>query len=81
MLGGQPSSSGRQARSREVYNLLLSWPPSNRGAGARAARFDRRAASDVAGVWHLPVLRAIRRLASGVVPERAALRAAREPSG
>jgi hypothetical protein len=50
------ASSGRQARRREVYNPLLSWSPSNRGAGAGAARFDRRAASDIAGMRYLPVL-------------------------
>ena len=56
MLAVRPISASLQAHSREVYNLLLSWSPSNRGAGARAARFDRRAASDIAGVRHLPIL-------------------------
>ena len=56
MLTGRLARSGRQARMREVYNLLLSWSPSNRGAGAGAARFDRRAASDFAGMRYLPVL-------------------------
>ena len=50
MLTGRSASSGRQARRREVYNLLLSWSPSIRGAGAGAARFDRRAASDIASM-------------------------------
>jgi hypothetical protein len=56
VLTGRLASSGRQARRREVYNPFLSWSPSNRGAGAGAARFDRRAASDVADVRHLSVL-------------------------
>ena len=50
MLTGRSASSGRQARRREVYNLLLSWSPSIRGADAGAARFDRRAASDIASM-------------------------------
>jgi hypothetical protein len=56
MRPGRPASAGRQARRREVYNLLLSWSPPNRGAGAGAARFDRRAATDFAGMRYVPVL-------------------------
>lgn len=56
MMTVRPARVGRQAHSCEVYNLLLSWSPSNRGAGAGAARFDRRAAIDVAGMQHLQVL-------------------------
>jgi hypothetical protein len=52
----RPASVGRQARRREVYNPLLSWSPSNRGADAGAARFDRRAAGDGPGMRFLPVL-------------------------
>jgi hypothetical protein len=52
----RPARSGRQTRSREVYNPHLSWSLSIRGADAGAVRFDRRAAIDLAGVQHLPVL-------------------------
>jgi hypothetical protein len=52
----RPARSGRQARSREVYNPLLSWSLSIRGADAGAVRFDGRAAADVAGMRQLPVL-------------------------
>jgi hypothetical protein len=37
----RPARSGRQARSREVYNPLLSWSVSNRGVHTRAVRFDQ----------------------------------------
>jgi hypothetical protein len=37
----QPARSRRQARSREVYNPLLSWSVSNRGVHTRAVRFDQ----------------------------------------
>jgi hypothetical protein len=52
----RPARSGRQTRSHEVYNPHLSWSLSMRGADAGAVRFDRRAATDLAGVRHLPVL-------------------------
>ena len=50
------ASSGRQAQSREVYNPLQSWSPRNRGAHTGEAFFDRGAASDSAGLRHVPVL-------------------------
>src|SRR5215208_7249406 len=46
----RPARSGRQTCSREVYNPHLSWSLSIRGADAGAVRFDRRAATDLAGV-------------------------------
>jgi hypothetical protein len=49
-------SSGRQARHHEVYNPLQSWSPRNCGAIAGEALFDRAAASDVAGLRHMPFL-------------------------